>query len=32
MVPTNGKSQQGRDTEDVFVNVPCVYTTELFDG
>ena len=30
MVPTNGISQQATDTEDVIVDVQCMYTDELF--
>ena len=32
MVPTNGSIQQGSDTEDVVVDVQCMYTDELFYG
>ena len=32
MIPTNGGSQQGTDTEDVVVDVQCMYADELFYG
>ena len=29
MVPTNGRRQQGSDTEDVVVDVQCMYTSSI---